>query len=76
MTSSNNGKKAGLDAARKQGRLEDRPAIDEKTKRNVVTLFQVGDSVVDIAEEFSIGVCRYPPSSVVKILLTKTENTL
>ncbi|MCP3764581.1 recombinase family protein [Domibacillus sp. A3M-37] len=55
--------KAGLEAARKRGRLGGRPAIDEKTKRHIVTLFQAGESVNDIAKEFSVG-----RSTVYKIL--------
>ncbi|MCM3169449.1 recombinase family protein [Peribacillus frigoritolerans] len=55
--------KAGLEAARKRGRLGGRPAIEEKTKRHIVTLFQAGESVTDLAKEFSIG-----RSTVYKIL--------
>lgn len=55
--------KAGLEAARKRGRLGGRPAIDEKTKRRIVTLFQAGESVKDLAKEFGIG-----RSTVYKIL--------
>ncbi|OLN21327.1 resolvase [Domibacillus antri] len=55
--------KAGLEAARKRGRLGGRPAIEEKTKRHIVTLFQSGESVNDIAKEYGIG-----RSTVYKIL--------
>lgn len=55
--------KAGLEAARKRGRIGGRPAIDEKTKRHIVTLYSAGESAGDIAREFSIG-----RSTVYKVL--------
>lgn len=57
--------KAGLDAARKRGRIGGRPAIDEKTKRHIITLFNAGESAIDIAKEF--GIAR---STVYKVLKT------
>lgn len=47
--------KAGLDAARKRGRIGGRPAIDEKVKKHVRTLFESGESASDIAKEYKIG---------------------
>ncbi|RKQ13458.1 recombinase family protein [Ureibacillus endophyticus] len=46
---------AGLEAARKRGRTGGRPSIDEKTKRQVVALFNAGESATDIAKEYGIG---------------------
>ena len=47
--------KAGLEAAKKRGRVGGRPAIDEKTKKHVRALFESGESANDIAKEYSIG---------------------
>ncbi|QCR33578.1 recombinase family protein [Lysinibacillus sp. SGAir0095] len=47
--------KAGLEAARKRGKVGGRPAIDDKTKRQVVTLFNAGESAIDISKEYAIG---------------------
>lgn len=47
--------KAGLESARKRGRIGGRPAIDEKTKKRVRTLFESGESANDIAKEYGIG---------------------
>ena len=47
--------RAGLDAARKRGRTGGRPAIDDKTKRQVIALFEAGEAATDIAKEYSIG---------------------
>lgn len=47
--------KAGLEAARKRGKLGGRPAIDEKTKKHVRALFEAGESATDIAKEYGIG---------------------
>lgn len=55
--------KAGLDAARKRGRLGGRPAIDADTKRRIVKLYESGESAADIAKEYSIG-----RSTVYKVL--------
>ena len=55
--------KAGLEAARKRGRLGGRPAIDNDTKRRIVKLFDSGESATDIAKEYGIG-----RSTVYKIL--------
>ncbi|MER2107660.1 MAG: recombinase family protein [Solibacillus sp.] len=55
--------KAGLEAARKRGRLGGRPSIDNDTKRRIVKLFESGESATDIAKEYGIG-----RSTVYKIL--------
>ena len=55
--------KAGLDAARKRGRLGGRPAIDADTKRRIIKLFESGESAADIAKEYGIG-----RSTVYKVL--------
>lgn len=55
--------KAGLEAARKRGRIGGRPAVDEKTKRHIMALFNAGESAIDIAKEF--GIAR---STVYKVL--------
>jgi len=47
--------KAGLEAARKRGKVGGRPAIDEKTKKHVRALFEAGESATDIAKEYRIG---------------------
>jgi len=47
--------KAGLEAARKRGRIGGRPTIDEKVKKHVRTLFEAGESASDIAKEYGIG---------------------
>ncbi|KMY28262.1 resolvase [Lysinibacillus xylanilyticus] len=47
--------KAGLEAAKKRGRIGGRPAIDDKVKRRVRTLFESGESANDIAKEYGIG---------------------
>jgi len=47
--------KAGLEAARKRGRIGGRPTIDEKVKKRVRTLFEAGESAKDIAKEYGIG---------------------
>lgn len=47
--------KAGLEAAKKRGRIGGRPAIDEKTKKRVRALFESGESASDIAKEYEIG---------------------
>lgn len=55
--------KAGLEAARKRGRIGGRPAIDSDTKRRIVKLFESGESANDIAKEYAIG-----RSTVYKVL--------
>ena len=55
--------KAGLEAARKRGRLGGRPAIDADTKRRIIKLFESGESATDIAKEYRIG-----RSTIYKIL--------
>lgn len=47
--------KAGLEAARKRGKVGGRPAIDEKTKRMVIKLFNAGESATDLAKEYGIS---------------------
>lgn len=47
--------KAGLEAARKRGRIGGRPAIDDKVKKHVRALFEAGESATDIAKEYGIG---------------------
>lgn len=47
--------KAGLESAWKRGRVGGQPAIDEKTKKLVRALFEVGESANDIAKEYGIG---------------------
>lgn len=47
--------KAGLEAAKKRGRIGGRPAIDEKKKKQVRALFEAGESAIDIAKEYGIG---------------------
>ena len=58
--------KAGLEAARKRGRLGGRPAIDADTKRRIIKLFESGESATDIAKEYGIG-----RSTVYKVLKEK-----
>lgn len=55
--------KAGLEAARRRGRLGGRPSIDNDTKRRIIKLFESGESAADIAKEYGIG-----RSTVYKIL--------
>lgn len=55
--------KAGLEAAKRRGRIGGRPAIDSKTKRQVKALYDSGESASDIAKEY--GIAR---STVYKIL--------
>lgn len=55
--------KAGLEAARKRGKIGGRPAIDADKKRQIRKLFEAGESASDIAKEFGIG-----RSTVYKIL--------
>lgn len=58
--------RAGLDdAARKRDRIGGRPAVDEKTKRHIISLFNTGESAIDIAKEFGIA-----QSTVYKVLKT------
>ncbi|SCY43195.1 recombinase family protein [Lysinibacillus fusiformis] len=47
--------KAGLESARKRGRIGGRPSIDEKTKKKVRALFEAGESATDVAKEYGIG---------------------
>lgn len=47
--------KAGLEAAKRRGRIGGRPAIDEKKKKQVRALFEAGESANDIAKEYGIG---------------------
>lgn len=54
---------AGLQAARRRGRVGGRPTIDVKTKKHIKTLFDAGESATDIAKEYGIG-----RSTVYKVL--------
>jgi len=47
--------RAGLESAKKRGRIGGRPKIDEKIKRQVVALFEAGESANDIAKEYGMG---------------------
>jgi len=47
--------KAGLEAARKRGRIGGRPSIDDKIRKRVRTLFEAGESATDIAKEYGIS---------------------
>lgn len=55
--------KAGLEAARKRGKLSGRPKVSDKTKRRVRALFEAGESANDIAKE-----CDIARSTVYKII--------
>lgn len=55
--------KAGLESARRQGRTGGRPALDERTKRHIVSLHKSGERAVDIAKEYGVG-----RSTVYKVL--------
>lgn len=55
--------KAGLEAAKKRGKIGGRPAIDEHKKRQIRKLYEAGESAADIAKEFGIG-----RSTVYKVL--------
>ena len=46
---------AGLQAARKRGRVGGRPTVDDDTKRRVRKLYSAGESANDIAKEYGIG---------------------
>ena len=61
--------KAGLEAARKRGRIGGRPAIDTDTKRRIVKLFESGESAADLAKEFGTG-----RSTIYKILNENRDN--
>ena len=54
---------AGLEAARKRGRVGGRPITSEDTKRRVRALYAAGESATDIAKEYGIG-----RSTIYKIL--------
>ena len=45
----------GLDAARKQGRVGGRPAVDEEKKKAIYRLFKAGEPVTSIAKTFNIS---------------------
>lgn len=46
---------AGLDAARKSGRVGGRPVTPEATKKQIRLLREAGESATDIAKEYGIG---------------------
>ena len=54
---------AGLEAARKRGKVGGRPSIDIATKRRIKKLFDNGESASDLAKEYGVG-----RSTVYKIL--------
>lgn len=60
--------KAGLEAARRRGKVGGRPTLDPKTKKRIKTLFDAGESASDIAKEYSIG-----RSTVYKVLKEAEE---
>lgn len=47
--------KAGLEAARKKGKIGGRPKIEDKIKQRVVQLYEIGESAKDIAKEYGIS---------------------
>jgi DNA invertase Pin-like site-specific DNA recombinase len=55
--------RSGLEAARRRGKVGGRPTLDAKTKKHIITLFNAGESAVDIAKEYGIG-----RSTVYKVL--------
>lgn len=57
---------AGLEAARKRGKVGGRPTVTEAVKRRVCTLHEAGESASDISKEYGIG-----RSTVYKILNEK-----
>lgn len=46
---------AGLQAARKRGRVGGRPTVDATTRRDVLRLYGKGESATDIAKIYEIG---------------------
>lgn len=60
---------AGLQAARKRGKVGGRPALDGKTKKHIKTLYASGESATDIAKEYAIG-----RSTVYKVLNEEAGN--
>lgn len=46
---------AGLEAARKRGKTDGRPKIDNKTKQRVIALYNAEESATDIAKEYNIS---------------------
>lgn len=46
---------AGLQAARRRGRVGGRPTVEEATKKRVRMLYAAGESASDIAKEYGIG---------------------
>lgn len=59
---------AGLQSARKRGKVGGRPTIDEKTKKHIRTLYKAGESATDISKEFNVG-----RSTVYKIVNEETN---
>lgn len=55
--------KAGLEAAKKRGRVGGRPPVNNRTKRQIIMLYKDGESAIDIAKEYNIA-----RSTVYKIL--------
>lgn len=46
---------AGLEAAKKRGKLGGRPNIEKKTKERIRMLYKAGESATDISKEYGIG---------------------
>lgn len=46
---------AGLQAARKRGKMGGRPRINDRTKHHVIALYKSGESATDIAKEYGIS---------------------
>lgn len=68
--------KAGLESAKKRGRVGGRPAIDEKTKKRVRALFESGESAKDIAKEYGIGRATvYKIINEIKLTVRQNRNT-
>jgi DNA invertase Pin-like site-specific DNA recombinase len=59
---------AGLQAARRRGKVGGRPALDAKTKQHIRTLYSGGESAADIAKEYGIG-----RSTIYKVLNEQKE---
>lgn len=47
--------RAGLQSAKKRGKIGGRPSLDDKTKKRINILFNEGESAKDIAKEYGIG---------------------
>lgn len=47
--------RSGLESARKRGNTGGRPALDDKTKKHIISLFEAKHSATDIAKEYGIA---------------------